>query len=65
LNFPDIAAYVHFRIRSFAAYVRAENLNTAVSRDGVFGFYNNNLAAPNYPYQGLMIRVGIYWSFVN
>lgn len=65
LNFPDIAAYVHFRIRSFAAYVRAENLNTAVSRDGVFGFYNNNLAAPNYPYQGLMIRVGIFWSFVN
>jgi len=56
---------VHFRIRSFAAYVRAENLNTAVSREGVFGFYNNNLAAPNYPYQGLMIRVGIYWSFVN
>lgn len=65
LQLPDIAAYIHFRIRSFAAYVRAENLNTVTSREGVFGFYNNNLAAPNYPYQGLMIRLGIFWSFVN
>ena len=26
---PDIAAYVHFRIKPFKAFVRAENLNTA------------------------------------
>ncbi len=61
---PDISAYIHFRIRPFKAYIRAENLNTASLENG-FGFTNNNLAAPNYPYPGFMIRVGIYWSFVN
>jgi hypothetical protein len=61
---PDITAYVHFRIRSFKLYFRGENLNTARVNDG-FGFTNNNLAAPNYPYPGLIIRMGVYWSFVN
>jgi hypothetical protein len=61
---PDITAYVHFRIRSFKAYFRAENLNTAKVSSG-FGFTNNNLAAPGYPYPGFMLRLGIYWSFVN
>lgn len=64
-NRPDVAAYFNFRIRSFKAYVRAENLNAmSISNDG-FGFRNNNLAAPGYPYPGMVIRVGIYWSFVN
>ncbi|MGB3164582.1 MAG: putative porin, partial [Chitinophagaceae bacterium] len=41
---PDIAAYMHFRIRSFKAFVRAENLNTARKlENGGFGFTNNNL----------------------
>jgi Putative porin len=61
---PDISAYVHFRIRSFKAYVRAENLNTARGLGG-FGFTNNNLVAPNYALPGLQIRIGVYWSFVN
>jgi len=61
---PDIAAYVHFRIRSFKLYFRAENLNTAEFEDG-FGFTRNNMAAPGYPYPGLLIRMGIYWGFVN
>lgn len=61
---PDIAAYAHFRIRSFKAFVRAENLNTAQVAGG-FGFTNNNFAAPDYPYPGLVFRLGIYWSFVN
>ncbi|WP_246456977.1 putative porin [Flavihumibacter stibioxidans] len=65
MNLPDIAAYVHFRIRSFAAYVRAENINTVRAKDGVFGFTNNNPAAPGYAYPGLQIRIGIFWSFVN
>jgi hypothetical protein len=64
-SLPDITAYLHFRIRSFKAYIRAENLNTASGSVGGFGFTNNNLAAPDYPYPGLVIRVGIYWSFVN
>ena len=64
-NLPDVAAYFNFRIRSFKAYVRAENLNSATFSNGGFGFRNNNLAAPDYPYPGMVIRVGIYWSFVN
>ena len=61
---PDIAAYVHFRIKPFKAYVRAENLNTARAANG-FGFTRNNLVAPGYALPGLQIRVGVYWSFVN
>ena len=61
---PDIAAYVHFRIRPFKAFIRAENLNTARKLDG-FGFTNNNLVAPDYPLPGLQFRFGIYWGFVN
>ncbi len=63
---PDISAYVHFRIRPFKAFIRAENLNTARTLNGAgFGFTNNNLVAPDYPLPGLQIRVGIWWGFVN
>jgi hypothetical protein len=63
---PDINAYLNFRIRSFVAYFRLENLNTAqFSTINGFGFTNNNFVAPSYPYAGLKIRLGIYWSFVN
>lgn len=62
---PDIAGYVHFRIKSFKFYFRAENLNTAEIVNREFGFTNNKLAAPGYYYPGLQIRVGVYWSFVN
>jgi hypothetical protein len=63
---PDINAYVNLRIRSFVAYFRLENLNTAqVTPAYGFGFTNNNFVAPSYPYAGLKIRLGIYWSFVN
>jgi hypothetical protein len=64
-NRPDIAAYLHFRIRSFKAYVRAENLNTVQFSNSGLEFTRNNLAAPGYPYPGLLIRLGVYWSFVN
>lgn len=61
---PDIAAYANFRIRSFTAYVRVENLNTFTNRFG-FGFKDNNLAAPLYPNPGMVFRLGIFWNFVN
>jgi hypothetical protein len=65
-NTPDISAFLHFRIRSFKAFVRADNLNTMqVTKDGGFGFTRNNFAAPGYPYPGLQIRLGIWWGFVN
>jgi len=61
---PDIAGYVHFRIKSFKLYFRTENLNTAHFSD-CFGFTRKNFAAPLYPYPGLQLKLGIYWSFVN
>jgi len=63
-NRPDVAFYLHFRIRNFTAFFRVENLNTATSNNG-FGFRHHNFAAPGYPYPGLNLRLGIYWSFVN
>jgi hypothetical protein len=63
LKLPDISLFLHFRIKSFSAYVRAENLNTLSPSKG--GFTNNNVPTLNYPYPGLQIRVGIFWSFVN
>ena len=63
LKLPEVHAYVHFRIRSFTAYVRGENLNTLDLAQG--GFTRNNLIIPGYPYPGLQIRLGIFWSFVN
>ncbi len=63
-NLPDINAFVHFRIKGFTAYIRAENLNTVSPANG-FGFINNNFAAPHYPTQGFMLRLGVQWWFVN
>ncbi|MGF2412803.1 putative porin [Ferruginibacter sp.] len=63
-NLPDVSAFFNFRIKSFTAYIRAENLNTVSTVNG-FGFVNNNFAAPHYPTQGLIIRFGIQWNFVN
>ncbi|MBC7850143.1 MAG: hypothetical protein H7Y31_10430 [Chitinophagaceae bacterium] len=63
LRRPEIAAYVHFRIKAFTAYVRAENLNAVDIKNG--GFSKNNIVAPNYPTPGLQMRLGIFWSFVN
>ena len=63
-NLPDINAFFHFRIKAFTSYIRAEHLNTLSFKNG-FGFTHNNFAAPHYPTQGLLIRVGILWGFVN
>jgi len=64
LKLPEIDLYLNLRIKSFTAYIRTENLN-ALRIKNQLGFTNNNLAAPLYPYQGLQIRLGIFWSFVN
>lgn len=61
---PDITAFLNFRIRSFTSFIRLENLNTA-SFNPSFGFLNNNFGAPHYPYPGLLMRFGIWWTFVN
>ncbi len=63
-NLPQVNAFFNFRIKSFYAFIKAENLNT-ISVQPVFGFLNNNFAAPLYPTPGLIIHFGIKWAFVN
>jgi hypothetical protein len=63
-NLPQIDLFFNFRIKSFTAFIKAENLNTA-SLDGGLGFLNNNFAAPLYPTPGFIFRFGIQWGFVN
>jgi hypothetical protein len=63
-NRPDIAAFLHLRIRGCRIYIRAENLNTVNFTNG-FSFTNNNHAAPLYPTPGFIFRLGFYWTFVN
>jgi hypothetical protein len=64
-HLPDITGYLHLRIRTFTAYVRTENLNTLQAGPNGFGFTNNNFVAPNYPSPGLLIRIGVFWGFIN
>jgi len=63
-NRPGIAYYLHFRIRNFRAFFRVENLNTITTNNG-FGFKHHNFGVPDYPYPGLQLHLGIYWTFVN
>lgn len=63
-NLPQVDLFFNFRIKSFSAFITAENLNTA-SFNGGFGFMNNNFAAPLYPSPGFILRFGIQWRFVN
>ncbi len=56
-KYPDVAAFIHFRIKSFVAYIRAEDLNSFVSP--------NLIEVPHYPYPGFSLRVGIQWAFLN
>lgn len=63
-NRPDISGFMHFRIKSFTAYLRTENLN-AIDFSNGFGFTKNNFAAPHYVYNGFIFRFGILWNFVN
>lgn len=64
LKRPEVNAFLHFRIKRFTAYVRTENLNSVRIRPA-FGFTNNNFATINYPYPGMVFRLGIFWTFIN
>ncbi len=59
-NRPDINLFLHFRIKSFKAYLRLENLNTIIPGKGKYNFTSQNYAA-----NGLWFRTGIWWNFVN
>lgn len=62
-NRPDINAFLHFRIKSFKAFIRLENLNT-LNPNG-FSFNKYNFSAPNYAMRALWLQTGIWWNFVN
>ena len=63
-NLPELSAFFNFRIKSFNAFIKMENLNTVNISQGLV-FTNNNFAAPLYPMPGLIIRFGVKWGFVN
>lgn len=63
---PEIAGYLNFRIKSFKLFLRAENLNSAnFSGANGFGWTRSNIEVPTYPYPGFVLRLAIFWSFVN
>lgn len=64
-NRPDVNLYLNFRIKSFKAFIRLENLNTVDKANGTYGFIYHNFAAPHYAQNGLWLRFGIWWNFVN
>jgi len=64
-HLPDINFFVHLRIRSFTAYVRAENINSMAFGPNGFGWYHNNLVTPTYATPGFLLRFGFFWGFVN
>ncbi len=63
-NLPTVDAFFNFRIKSFTAFIKIENLNTVDFSSG-FGFTKNSFAAPLYPTPGFVFRLGIKWGFVN
>ncbi|HVX49302.1 MAG TPA: putative porin, partial [Chitinophagaceae bacterium] len=62
-NRPDINVFFNFRIKSFKAFVRFENVNSIDFSTG--SFTKRNFAAPYYPSRALWFRIGVWWSFVN
>ncbi len=64
-NRPDVNVYFNFRIKSFKAFVRLENLNTIDKANGTYGFIDHNFSAPHYAQNALWLRFGIWWNFVN
>ncbi|HET7118225.1 MAG TPA: putative porin [Hanamia sp.] len=63
-NLPQLNLFFNFRIKSFTAFIKMANLNTATISGGLT-FLNNNFAAPFYPTPGYLFRFGIKWGFVN
>lgn len=59
-NRPELNYFLHFRIKRFKGFIRAENLNNLI---GGKGKYNFNL--DNYAQTGFIARLGIWWNFIN
>ena len=63
-NRPDINLFFDFRIKTFNAFLRLENLNS-LGNITSFQFNHYNYATNLYPSQTLWIRFGIWWNFIN
>lgn len=64
-NRPQVNLFFNFRIKSFSAFVRLENVNTLGTNTGAIGFTRNNKSLNHYYQQALWFRLGIWWIFVN
>jgi hypothetical protein len=64
-NRPEVNLFGNFRIKSFNAFVRLENLQSLNVANGKVNFTAENKYVPHYYYPGLWLRVGIWWRFVN
>jgi hypothetical protein len=60
-NRPELNAFFNFRIKSFNAFVRGENILNLFK----IGSGKLNRYVPNSYYPGFWFRVGILWRFVN
>lgn len=59
-NRPEINAFMHFRIKTFKAFVRLENINTLIPGNGKYNFSSENYAG-----NAMWFRLGIWWDFIN
>lgn len=56
-NYPVIDVFINARVRSMRLFLKAEHINTLLSKKG------NYYSAPNYPYRDYVLRFGIVWNF--
>lgn len=56
-NRPELHLFLNFRIKTFKAFVRFENLNALGN--------NFNSVSSHYLYSPMWFRLGIFWGFVN
>lgn len=64
-NRPDIHAFLNFRVKTFKAFIRAENINSLRLSTGNVGFTQENMALEHYPMRSFWFRLGIWWTFIN
>ena len=63
-NRPEVNVFFNFRIKTFNAFVRVENLQSLIPGGG--GNYSKESQfVPHYYYPSAWLRIGIWWRFVN
>ena len=56
-NLPQVDVFVNFRIKTFKAFIRYDNLNSFIKK--------HSYSAPLYLNPQGIFRLGIFWDFVN